>query len=1258
MRIVIDMQGAQTESRFRGIGRYTSSLAHAIVRNRREHEVILALSGLFPETIEPIRAAFDGFLPQENIRIWYAPGPVREIDPGCRTRREAAELIREAFLSSLRPDVIHVSSLFEGYIDDAVTSIGRFDTGTPVSVSLYDLIPLLNPDYYLKPNPGYEEYYLRKVDHLKKASIFLAISEFSRQEAEEHLGVLGGHFVNVSTAIEPHFKPIHIEEENAGRLRTKFGLTRPFVLYAGGADERKNLPRLIQAFAGLPGCLRDRYQLLVAGKISEGELAHLWHVAKSAGLQPDELCFSGYVSDDELVQLNNLCDLFVFPSWHEGFGLPALEAMACGTPVIGANTSSLPEVIGLSAALFDPFDVSSIVAKMAHALEDESFRSALRAHGVQQAKQFSWDESAKRAISAFELLMASKRSPIGNELPQGRKPRLAFVSPLPPERTGIADYSAELLPALAEHYDIEVVVAQTTVNDSWVNRHCEVRDVQWLRAHANEVDRVVYQLGNSPFHEHMLPLIQDVPGAVVLHDFYMSGLMAWQEIHANFDRAWTEALYEAHGYGALRDRYRDPESAKLKYPVNLRVLQHAKGVIVHSAFSRKLSDQWYGDSLQVNWEVIPLLRSLAAGCDKARARAALGIDQEDFVICSFGYLDSTKLNHRLLDAWLGSALVSDNRCKLIFVGENHGGDYGAKLLQTIRDGKLGERVRITGFAAQDVFRRYLEAADMAVQLRTCSRGETSAAVLDCMNYGLPLIVNANGSMAELDRDAVLMLPDEFENEALTEAIEALWGNANDRYSMGQRAREIIRNRHAPAICAKRYAEAIERFYDRTRTSTSNLIRAIAEQRDFNPDDTYIRQLAGAISATLPPPRPAKRLLLDVSATCRNDLKTGIERVARALLVALLDAPPQGYRVEPVYLSDVGGEWRYQYARRYTLELMGCSADVLDDDVVEPECGDVLLALDLSGDLLFHADRAGVIANFRNRGVLAYATVFDLLPVQMPEVFPPGAEQSHSRWLQVVSRLDGAVCISKAVASDLAVWAGDMHKGLLHRRPFRISWFHLGADVANSAPTRGLPDDGKCTLMKLGARPTFLMVGTIEPRKAYLQALKAFSQLWSEGGDINLVIVGREGWKGLPDDMRRNIPETIELLETHHELQNRLFWLNGVSDEYLECIYAASSCLIASSYGEGFGLPLIEAARHELPIIARDIPVFREVACDHAYYFQGFSGEDMALAVRDWLRLYSEGRHPRSRHMPRLTWKESAEQLTRAILESPSEVLAA
>jgi len=234
-----------------------------------------------------------------------------------------------------------------------------------------------------------------------------------------------------------------------------------------------------------------------------------------------------------------------------------------------------------------------------------------------------------------------------------------------------------------------------------------------------------------------------------------------------------------------------------------------------------------------------------------------------------------------------------------------------------------------------------------------------------------------------------------------------------------------------------------------------------------------------------------------------------------------------------------------------------------------------------------------------------------------------------------------------VADELNVWLRT--HGSKREREFRIGWFHLGADVENSAPTRGLPKNAQQTLAQLSARPSFLMVGTIEPRKGYLQSLAAFTQLWQEGVDVNLVVVGKEGWKNLSEDIRRTIPEIANRLRNHPELNKRLFWLEGISDEYLEKVYAASTGLIAASEGEGFGLPLIEAAQHKLPIIARNIPVFREVAGEHAFYFEGMEANDPVAALQIWLKLFHQEKHPKSDAMPCLTWQQSAQQLLRCIV---------
>lgn len=169
-----------------------------------------------------------------------------------------------------------------------------------------------------------------------------------------------------------------------------------------------------------------------------------------------------------------------------------------------------------------------------------------------------------------------------------------------------------------------------------------------------------------------------------------------------------------------------------------------------------------------------------------------------------------------------------------------------------------------------------------------------------------------------------------------------------------------------------------------------------------------------------------------------------------------------------------------------------------------------------------------------------------------------------------------------------------------------------------------------------------MVGTVEPRKGHAQVLAAFELLWTKGYDIDLVIVGKEG--GMVEALTNK-------LRQHFEAGQRLWWLKDVSDEYLVQIYRVSTCLIAASLGEGFGLPLIEAAKYQLPIIARDIHVFREVAGSHAYYFADTTAQNLAKAVVEWLQLKATLQQPGTESMPWLTWQQSASQLMRCILPS-------
>jgi glycosyltransferase involved in cell wall biosynthesis len=471
MRIVIDLQGAQTASRYRGIGRYTLALTRAMIEQRGEHECLVLLNGLFEDSLQSLRSAFADLLPPHHILVWTAPDPVHVSDPDNQGREALAQLLREAMIASLEPDLVLVSSFFEGYVDNAITSIRRLDMRTAVCVVAYDFIPLINPAHYLLPNPGYARYYREKVQALAQADLLLAISGSSRQEAIDHLGIAPARAVNIAAACDSIFKPLVLMPAGHQDLLERWGITKAFILYTGGADERKNLHRLIQAFAQLPRDIRQTHQLVFAGKLSGGQQAELHAVANKQGLADADLRLTGFVTDDELVLAYNLCRLFVFPSWHEGFGLPPLEAMSCGAAVIAANTSSLPEVVGWAEALFDPFDTEAMSRKILQGLTDDNFRSELVARAQDQARQFSWAHSARMALTAMEALMAD---------------RLAHPSQAPddPEGDPYAAWLAASVAVLEQHGlterdDLAPLAACRAFNESQVAAYWEA--VQQMR---------------------------------------------------------------------------------------------------------------------------------------------------------------------------------------------------------------------------------------------------------------------------------------------------------------------------------------------------------------------------------------------------------------------------------------------------------------------------------------------------------------------------------------------------------------------------------------------------------------------------------------------------------------------------------------------------------------------------------------------------------------------------------------------------------
>lgn len=956
MRITLDLQACQAQSADRGMGRYSMMLAQTLARQAitggRDHEISIVLNNNLPVRARSVMRAFHDLVPPERIHVFNVPQGAAEALPNSAWCARAGERIREQYLSRLKPDFVHISSLFEGWADEATHSVGMSDQRADfaTAITLYDLIPLIRPDVYLR-DPKLRDWYYRKLAGLKNAELLLGISAFSTTEVASALQLPAHRVVNISSAIDSIFKPRILSSVDRQGLRERYGITRDFVMYTGGIDPRKNIEGLIEAYSRLPLPLRKKYQLAVVCKIRPEDRVNLRALAKRVQLEAGDLVLTDFVPDDDLVSLYNDATLFVFPSLYEGFGMPILEAMACGTAAIGSNNSSIPEVIGREDALFDASSIDAITAKLAETLENEHMRRDLAAHGLQRAKLFSWEKTGSRTLDALE--QAHERRQQASDVrhscaSQGtsamrtlRRPRLALVTPILPVKSGIADYVAELLPELTRHYQIDVVSIHE-VDDPWALGNCQIRSLDWFESHAQDFDHVLYHIGNSSFHAHMFDMLERIPGVVVLHDFFLSGAISYLN-NSSQRGAFSRALYRSHGYPALADPDTiDRQSAIWKYPLNKQVLDDATGVIVHSRYSQTLADQWYGKNFARDWAVIPHLRALA-DATRDHARQALAIAPETFLTCSFGLLAPTKLNHELLLAWLASPLGENGAGRLVFVGLNDEGAYGKDLERMIADCGCAERISITGFASTSIYRQYLAGADMAIQLRTRSRGETSGTILDCLAHGLPTIINANGSAGELPEQALVKMPNEFTVDMLTEHIGELYRDSAARAALALRARDYIQTAHHPDEVGQAYRQALERFardtpQARAQRVTADIARIAIEG---SPDAGDMAAAARAIALNLQQPASPAQLLIDISC-----LRTAGEEVnathAQALKQLLITQVP-GYRLELIYSVD----GRYHYACAHACRLLDLPGNLFADVDAEIDThpGDLLIRLE-------------------------------------------------------------------------------------------------------------------------------------------------------------------------------------------------------------------------------------------------------------------------------------------------------------------------
>ncbi len=380
MRIGIDISRAVNEAT--GVGYYAKNLVRGLARIDAENRYLLygVFCDCFPKGWRKAEApeAPNFTLHDRNLPSWYV-----------MWKWKNAARFRENLFGGV--DLLHSTA----YTMPQITNV-------KVVVTIHDLSCFAHPEYHTKENCDFVTRNVLRA--ARRADFIIADSESTRAEIRRFLHVPEERLGVTHLAADERFREV-LPPEEVSRVRNKFGISKPYMLAVGSVEPRKNLTSALVAFKALIRIRKADCQFVIAGGQGWKNEAFFRLVQKlDLG---ERLVITGYVAEDDLVPLYQGAEIFVYPSIYEGFGLPVLEAMSSGVPVITSNTTSLPEVAGDAALLVNPLDLQEIYRAMETLWMKPSLRAELRAKGIEQSRRFSWEKTARETLEIYRAVARS-----------------------------------------------------------------------------------------------------------------------------------------------------------------------------------------------------------------------------------------------------------------------------------------------------------------------------------------------------------------------------------------------------------------------------------------------------------------------------------------------------------------------------------------------------------------------------------------------------------------------------------------------------------------------------------------------------------------------------------------------------------------------------------------------------------------------------------------------------------------------------------
>lgn len=786
MRLLIDGQTLSTPDIHRGIGEVFLQILFLIANKKKDIKIFLAVYDDFDvNSIIPIR---------ESLNIINLGKALIINDESSRT-------YDHSIINAIENNFIDIF-----WIPNPLMPNVHFIHSKPpckVIITMYDLIPLVLHDFYLKKYPkdisNEYKFRLSRIDAISDQ-----ITSISNSTKRDLIKLLN---------IEPNKIHTIYLGSKVPLLGLKKKLNRDLktILYLGGFDYRKNMYNGLVAFQKL--LFRYNHsdlKFVVVCSYDETSRLIFMEWVDTLGIS-GRVELTGYVSDSRLQELYLSADVFFFPSLYEGFGLPLLEAMAAGTPVAGSDSSSIPEVIGDAGLLFNPEDPQDMAEKLYQLLTDTNGAKKIIEKAQKRAGEFTWEKTAKQYLDLFAQV--SFASPIITIKPY----KIAYFSPVSPQKSGISIYSEELLSSLARYIpNIDLFVDEgITPSNSFIQEFIPWFSYNEFPKYLSEkkYDTIIYNMGNNVMHEYIYKTLLKYPGIVILHDYVLHPFIQHITLHVGKSDEYLDEMKYAYGNEGQRYARQSIAGSYLpidffKFPLNEKVIESGTKVIVHSKFVRDLLSNYS------NVDIIPHGRDSVKKVDYAilNNKRELNLNKKYPIISIFGYINSNKRINVTLNVFKKINVAYPNAILLICgeIEKNHKKTITEYLIQN----NLLKNVVITGYLNSLQYSKYLSCTDIVINLRSPTMGETSGTLLDALAYGKPTIVSNIGTYKEVPDYCCWKVDiDSYESELLFAYIMEMARNKQLREKMGVNAKKYIEKNHRWDKVAQQYVYAIEKLIE-------------------------------------------------------------------------------------------------------------------------------------------------------------------------------------------------------------------------------------------------------------------------------------------------------------------------------------------------------------------------------------------------------------------------------------------------------------